>query len=206
MKRFILAAFVFAALLSSCGGEQTKAPTPEKAEVKKSSNVDPHPELVANDDSLRYVYSRPLFNGIYLSNRTGHSLVTLLPVEPYEKVLTKYQNCTVGKGINYVIADVRRFVHFNDSTLLEKTDEGFNLQLTAQQKNELQVFANRFKSDDYVINIGEHAIKIGKVEELLSQEKLSFSTCPETEQSSLEASLLNYKNIKETPEQAFEQD
>lgn len=205
MKRMILAAFVFAAVLSSCGEEATSSPQVEEAEVKISSNTDPHPELVANDDSLRYVYSRPLFNGIYLANRKGHSLITLLPVEPYEKTLTKYPNCTVGTGVNYVIADVRRFVHFNDSTSLEKTDDGFALLLTAEQKSQLQTFANRFKSDEYVIHIGEHAIKTGKVEELLSEENISFDTCPDTEQSSLKASLLNYKNLKKDPEEALGQ-
>ncbi|MDA0882489.1 MAG: hypothetical protein O2984_04170 [Bacteroidetes bacterium] len=205
MKRMILAAFVFAAVLSSCGEETTSSPQVEEAEVKISSNTDPHPELVANDDSLRYVYSRPLFNGIYLANRKGHSLITLLPVEPYEKTLTKYPNCTAGTGVNYVIADVRRFVHFNDSTSLEKTVDGFALLLTAEQKSQLQSFANRFKSDEYVIHIGEHAIKTGKVEELLSEENISFDTCPDTEQSSLKVSLLNYKNLKKDPEEALGQ-
>lgn len=199
MKRMILAAFVFAAILSACGETETRSPQSQEADVKKSNNVDPHPELVANDDSLRYVYSRPLVNGVYLSNRKGHSLITLLPVEPYEKTLTKYQNCTVGTGVNYVIADVRRFVHFNDSTFLEKTDDGFALLLTDGQKKQLRAFANRFKSDEYVINVGEHAIKIGQLEDLLSEDKISFSTCPDTEQESLEMSLLNYKNIQKDP-------
>lgn len=200
MKRMILAAFVFAAVLSSCGEETTSSPQVEEADVKKQNNIDPHPELVANDDSLRYVYSRPLFNGIYLANRKGHSLITLLPVEPYEKTLTKYPNCIVGPAVNYVIADVRRFVHFNDSTTIEKTNNGFALLLTPEQKSQLQTFANRFKSDEYVIHIGEHAIKTGKVEELLSEEKINFDTCPETEQRALEVSLLNFQNLKTEPE------
>lgn len=206
MKRLIPAVIVCAALLSACGGQETSSPKLEETEVKKSNNVDPHPELVANDDSLRYVYGRPLVNGIYLSNRKGHSLITLLPVEPYEKTLTKYQNCKVGTGVNYVIADVRRFVHFSDSTFLEKTNDGFALRLTDKQKIELQAFANRFKADEYVVNVGEHAIKTGKVEELLSDQKLSFSTCPETEQSALEASLLNYRNKKKDAEEPLEQE
>lgn len=196
MKRLVLATSIFVLLLSSCGEEETvyqEDPKPQQS----NHNVDPNPELKANDDSLRYVYSRPLNNGIYLANRTGHTVITLLPVEAYEKPLGRFENCNLGAGVNYVVTDVRRFVHFNEETSLEKTADGFSLGLSENQMQEAMSFQKRFAEKNYVVLLNEHPVKTGPMTELLTEGKINFSTCPETQEEALMASMKNFKNTKE---------
>lgn len=204
MKRLVLVASIFVLLLSSCGEEETvyqEAPKPKPG----NHNVDPNPELKANNDSLRYVYSRPLTNGIYLANRTGHTVITLLPVEAYEKPLSRFENCNLGTAINYVVTDVRRFVHFNEETSLEKTEDGFSLSLSENQIQEAQTFQERFAEKNYVVLLNEHPVKTGAMSELLAEGKINFSTCPETQEEKLMSSMKNFKNTKKDNTELLEE-
>jgi hypothetical protein len=204
MKRLVLAASIFVLMLSSCGEEETvyqEAPKPKPG----NHNVDPNPELKANIDSLRFVYSRPLKNGIYLANRTGHTVITLLPVEAYEKPLGHFENCNLGTGINYVVTDVRRFVHFNEETSLEKTNEGFSLSLSENQMEEATSFQKRFAEKNYVVLLNEHPIKTGAMSELLTDGKINFSTCPDTQEEALMSAMKNFKNTKKDDTELLEE-
>ncbi len=204
MKRLVLAASIFVLLLSSCGEEETvyqEAPKPKPG----NHNVDPNPELKANVDSLRYVYSRPLNNGIYLANRTGFTVITLLPVEAYEKPLGRFVNCDLGPETKYVVTDVRRSVHFDEETGLEKMDGGFSLSLSEKQIQEAKAFQQRFADKNYVVILNERPIKTGPMSELLEENKINFTTCPESEEEALMASMNNFRNTKKDETETLEE-
>lgn len=131
--------------------------------------VDHRPELVANEDSMRYTFMRPAESGLYLVNRMSQSPVNILPIEVYEKLFSAFLTCT-EKDSKYMVVDRRKPALISDFSIVEVGDE-VHLQLPEQSASS-SAFLERFREDTIAFVANEKILFLGIPEQVNGKNKL----------------------------------
>lgn len=188
MKQLATAFGLAALVIASCGNPdsnntpEVKTPDTEQVEPGVKHNVDPHPDLKANEDSLTYTYPRVAKNGFYMMNRSANTPVNILPIEAYEKLFSTLGSCGEGQN-NYMAIDRRKPALIEDISVSENGDK-LTLDLPTPSES-TSAFLNRFKDESIVFLINEKVIYQGTPADVNGGEKIELN-CSNIEKAEIE--------------------
>ena len=191
MKQLASAFGLAALVIASCGNpdsndtSEVKINDIEQVEPGLKHNVDPRPELKANEDSLIYTYPRVAKNGFYLMNRSSNTPVNILPIEAYEKLFSTLGTC--GEGQNNFMAIDRRKPALIESMSVSENGDKLILNLPTASES-TSAFLERFKNESIVFLLNEKVIYQGTPGDVNGGEKIELN-CNNIEKAQIEKLL-----------------
>lgn len=138
-------------------------------------------------DSLRYVIQTPIVDGIYLVQRHGKSPVDMLPLEPYEKLVT-----TLGESLNsgavdhaWTVVNRMRFVPLELSEAPERsaTEDGkaaLYLTLNDEQSAAFEELTSNYLNRQIAIVIDEKVCTRHTIKSAITGGNVQISSCSES--------------------------